>query len=83
MILRRRVISYLHMTHTLHRPKNYSEPHAAAAAAPAASFSPANRTEPEKWGNVRMGDITDRNQVSDRSRAILEVMAGAGDVSPS
>src|ERR1039457_2923021 len=43
MILRRRVISYLHMTHPLHRPKNYSEPHAAAAAAPAASFSPANR----------------------------------------
>src|ERR1035437_4752363 len=46
MILRRRVISYLHMTHTLHRPKNYSEPHAAAAAAPAASFSPATRKRP-------------------------------------
>jgi hypothetical protein len=26
---------------------------------------------------------TDPNQVSDRSRAILEVMAGAGDISPS
>src|ERR1017187_10361276 len=28
------------MTHTLHRPENYSEPTNAAAAAPAASFSP-------------------------------------------
>jgi len=31
------------MTHTLHRPENYSKAQKAAAAAPAASFSPANR----------------------------------------
>src|ERR1035437_6559759 len=35
------------MTHTPHRPKNYSEPHAAAAEAPATSFLPATRTQRE------------------------------------
>src|SRR5450631_1235653 len=35
------------VTHTPSRPQNYSIAHAAAAAAPAASFSPATRKEPQ------------------------------------
>src|SRR5258708_19019903 len=44
------------VTHTLSRPQNYSTATTAATAAPAASFSPATRTELESLGYVRIGD---------------------------